>query len=148
MTTLQAAPSVTLAEALHRLEETGGPVILRDADGKDCAALVSLPDLQRLSGGQPVAAGAAKHALPPGTPALAPDGLPWPEGYFDRPPRVTLEEAIRTFGIRPSCYYMGRPSWTPEERRNPAFRWPYPPEPVWASDLASEERGQVPEAAK
>jgi len=156
MTTLQANPSVTLAEALRRLEETGSPIILRGPDGKDCAALVSLTDLRQLGGSEPRPAllsdedrmprmtQADSQSIGRPAPALAPDGLPWPEGYFDRAPVLTLEEAIREFGVRPSRYILGRPAWSPDERRNPAFKWPYPPEPEWASDLAAEEEAQKP----
>ena len=148
MTTLQADSSVTLAEALRRFEETGEPVVLRKPDGNDCAALVSLADLSRLKGSQAAPAEATKPELPPGRPALAPDGLPWPEGYFDRPIKVPLEDAIRQFGVRPSHYVHGVPIWSPEERRNPAFRWPYPPEPVWAADLAAEEAAEASKVAQ
>ncbi|MCY3020455.1 MAG: hypothetical protein NTW87_15655 [Planctomycetota bacterium] len=130
MTRMQAVPSLPLVEALRRLDETGEPVILQGADGKECAALVSLADLQRL-------AAVRVSARPPAAP-LAPDGLPWPEGYFERTPVVPLEEATRRFGVRPRRYCHGRPVYTDEDARNPAYKWPYPAEPEWEEDLKTD----------
>ncbi|HLX59686.1 MAG TPA: hypothetical protein VKX17_00255 [Planctomycetota bacterium] len=79
--------------------------------------------------GEPVKIRQAQHA------PLAPDGLPWPEGYFDFPIRVTLEEAIKRNGIRPSKYSHGRPLYTAEDRQNPKYIFEYPPETEWVKDL-------------
>lgn len=61
---------------------------------------------------------------------LAPDGLPWPKGYSDRPPRQTLEEAVAMYGVRPSCYLNGRPGYTLEETCRPEFKVKLPDEPL------------------
>lgn len=60
---------------------------------------------------------------------LAPDGLPWPEGYFDRPPRQTFEEAIAIHGVRPSHYRYGWPAYTLADMALPGFKSAPPPEP-------------------
>jgi hypothetical protein len=39
---LRTAPSVLLAEALARLEEDGGPVLIEGPDGREVAALISI----------------------------------------------------------------------------------------------------------
>ena len=91
----------------------------------------SKDDADRLSE-QPAPYGKSK-TLP-----LAPDGLPWPEGYFDRTPVLTLEEAIARFGVRPSCYRHGRPVYTPADRENPNYVFPYPSEPEWVAELEAE----------
>jgi hypothetical protein len=67
--------------------------------------------------------------------SLAPDGLPWPEGYFDCPPRITLNDAIRRRGVRPSKYFKGMPLYTDADRQNPGYISPYPSEPEWADEL-------------
>jgi hypothetical protein len=74
-------------------------------------------------------------------PPLAPDGLPWPAGYFDKKPRVTLEEAIRSNGVRPSRYRNGFPIYTIDEFKNPNFT-PLPDESEWVAELlaAAEKR--------
>src|ERR1043165_4262909 len=59
----------------------------------------------------------------------APDGLPWPKGYFDRPPRQTLEEALRIHGVRPTEYYKGWPCYSPEETALPDYKSKLPDEP-------------------
>jgi hypothetical protein len=102
-----------LQDALARLK-AGEPVILEGPDGKPLAALVSAD----------AALAAEARAVPP----LAPDGLPWPEGYHDRPPRITLEEAIARFGVRPSRYFKGFPCYTQEEASRPEFRSGLPEE--------------------
>jgi hypothetical protein len=61
--------------------------------------------------------------------ALAPDGLPWPEGYFDGPVKITLEQAIEAHGIRPSVYKRGRPVWQLHELQNPNYTSTLPEEP-------------------
>lgn len=33
------------------------------------------------------------------------------------------------FGVRPKTFHNGRPVFTPDEMRDPRFKWPYPPEP-------------------
>lgn len=72
-------------------------------------------------------------------PKLAPDGLPWPEGYFDRvPPRVTLEQAIRDSGVRPRFYSHGVPRYTQEDYSNPNYRFPYPSEDAWVAELGAD----------
>lgn len=58
----------------------------------------------------------AEHA------ALAPDGLPWPEGYFDRQPKQSLEEAIAMYGVRPRHYFHGWPGYTLEETLRPEYK--------------------------
>jgi hypothetical protein len=70
------------------------------------------------------------HAQPPlvNPPPLAPDGLPWPPGYFDREPRVSLEESIKVHGIRPSRYWKGFPVYTAEDCQKPNYKSPYPSE--------------------
>lgn len=75
-----------------------------------------------------------KNKLPPGTPPLAPDGLPWPEGYFDKPPRVTIEDATRRNGVRPRIYLGGRPLYTQEDLDNPNFIRP-PDESEYVKEL-------------
>ena len=54
--------------------------------------------------------------------ALAPDGLPWPVGYFDGPVKITMEQAVAAHGVRPSIYKYGRPVWQPLEYTNPNFK--------------------------
>ncbi len=83
-------------------------------------------------------------------PTLAPDGLPWPDGYFDRPLKVTLEETIADCGVRPSKYLCGRPLYTISDRQNPNFRFPFPPEPdEYIAELLTEaERREGLEKAK
>lgn len=76
-------------------------------------------------------------------PKLAPDGLPWPEGYFDRvPPRVTLEEAMRDSGVRPKLYRHGVPVYDEEDCSNSNYKFPFPPEPEWVAEIlaAAEKR--------
>lgn len=102
-----------LRDAVARLKP-GDAVILEGPDGKPVAALVSAN----------AALAAEAHALPP----LAPDGLPWPEGYHDRPPRIALEEATARFGVRPSRYFKGFPCYTQEEAGRPEFRSGLPEE--------------------
>lgn len=69
-------------------------------------------------------------------PKLAPDGLPWPKGYFDRvPPRVTLEEAIRNCGVRPKLYRHGVPVYSVEDMSNPNYKFPLPSEDKWVAEL-------------
>src|SRR5438067_1478013 len=70
----------------------------------------------------------AKRAVKRST--LAPDGLPWPEGYFDQAPKQTLEEAIEIYGVRPTHYVFGRPGYTPEEYARPEFKCKMPDEPI------------------
>src|SRR6185295_15645174 len=65
---------------------------------------------------------------------LAPDGLPWPKGYSDRPPRQTLEQAVAMYGVRPCCYLNGRPGYTLEETCRPEFKVKLPDEPAWIQD--------------
>ena len=69
--------------------------------------------------------------------ALAPDGLPWPKGYFDRTPRQSLEEAIAMYGVRPSEYWKGWPGYSLEEMALPDFKSLPPPE---APELIEEWR--------
>jgi hypothetical protein len=69
---------------------------------------------------------------------LAPDGLPWPEGYFDRIPKVTLEEAIAEYGVRPSRYHFGLPSYSEDDCRKPNFKDKLPPEPDYVAELIAE----------
>ena len=62
--------------------------------------------------------------------ALAPDGLPWPEGYFDRiPPKQTLEEATTMYGVRPTLYSHGWPCYTMAETQMPEYKGRLPDEP-------------------
>ena len=147
LSAIRAVPAVPLDEALRQLTETGKPVVLQGPDGKDCAALVSMEALRRLTGetaGNEAKSAANAAGLPPGTPALAPDGLPWPEGYFDRPPRMTLEQAIAVHGVRPSRYYKGFPCYTQEDAGRPEFRSGLPEESPedraeWEAELAAWE---------
>lgn len=62
-------------------------------------------------------------------PPLAPDGLPWPPGYFDVNPKMTFEKALAKYGVRPNHYFKGRPVYTQAERDNPACKITVPPEP-------------------
>lgn len=62
--------------------------------------------------------------------SLAPDGLPWPKGYFDRPARQSLEDAIAKYGVRPCEYYKGWPCYTWEETALPEYKGKLPDEPV------------------
>ena len=76
--------------------------------------------------------------------ALAPDGLPWPDGYFDRPLKITLEQAIEDHGIRPSVYKRGRPVWQLHEVTNPNYKSTLPEEPPelvekWAKEFSEAE---------
>jgi len=67
---------------------------------------------------------------------LAPDGLPWPEGYFDRiPPRETIEEATERYGVRPTRYFHGRAGYTTEEWSRPEFKVKLPDEPEEVQEL-------------
>jgi len=61
-------------------------------------------------------------------PALAPDGLPWPPGYFDCMPKETFEQALANYGVRPNHYLKGWPVYTQAERDNPAYICTIPPE--------------------
>jgi len=123
-----------LKDAVARLKP-GEAVILESPAGKPLAALVSAD----------AALAAEARALPP----LAPDGLPWPEGYHDRPPRITLEQAIARFGVRPSRYFKGFPCYTQEEASRPEFKSGLPDEPpeVQAAWQAEWDRSQTNEAA-
>jgi len=78
--------------------------------------------------------------------SLAPDGLPWPGGYFDKKPRITLEKAIQKNGVRPHHYYCGWPVYTQAERDNSNYIFPYPDESEWVAELEAEadRRNQVP----
>lgn len=78
---------------------------------------------------------------------LAPDGLPWPKGYFDRPARETVEEATAKYGVRPSEYYKGWPCYTAEETERPEFKSQLPEEPIevqeqWRKEWADWEAGK------
>ncbi|MEI6233087.1 MAG: hypothetical protein WCT04_08540 [Planctomycetota bacterium] len=77
------------------------------------------------------------YEFPPRT-ALAPDGLPWPEGYFDSKLRVTLDDAIARSGVRPSKYMFGRPLYTQEDRDNPNYIDRYKPDPEWIAEILAE----------
>ena len=54
--------------------------------------------------------------------ALAPDGLPWPPGYFDRMPRETFEEALQHYGVRPNRYMLGWPVYSEAETTRSDFK--------------------------
>ena len=71
------------------------------------------------------------RANPSATPSpLAPDGLQWPEGYFDRiPPKQTIEDATAMFGVRPTLYAHGWPCYTTEETMKPEYKGALPDEP-------------------
>lgn len=88
-----------------------------------------------------------KSKIPPGTPPLAPDGLPWPEGYFDKPPRVSIEDATKRNGVRPSRYLLGRPYYTVEECENPNFT-PLPDESEFVAELDAEADRREAKARK
>lgn len=60
----------------------------------------------------------------------APDGRPWPEGYFDRTPRMTFEAALGQYGVRPNHYHKGWPVYTDAEASLPEFRSPIADEPA------------------
>ena len=93
-----------------------GSVLLEGPDGKPFAAAVS-----------------------PGA-FLA--GPAYPEGYFDSPPKITIEEAERRFGVRPCRYFKGRPIYTKEEMGNPGFKWPYPSEDEWVAEVQAARRAE------
>lgn len=59
---------------------------------------------------------------------LAPDGLPWPEGYFDTAPKINLEEAVQRYGLRPKKYFGGLPVYTSDQMEDPKFKMVIPPE--------------------
>lgn len=56
------------------------------------------------------------------TSKLAPDGLPWPPGYFDKTPRIKFEDALAKHGVRPNHYHKGWPIYTEAETSRPEFR--------------------------
>ncbi|MCZ7645053.1 MAG: hypothetical protein M5U26_07180 [Planctomycetota bacterium] len=63
------------------------------------------------------------------------DSPAYPAGYFDCPPKITLEEAEKRFGVRPRRYFKGRPIYSQEEMEHPAFQWPHPPEDAWVREV-------------
>ncbi len=77
--------------------------------------------------------------MPNSTNSNAPDGLPWPQGYLDRAPRQTLEEAVAMYGVRPSRYLNGRPGYTLEETCRPEFKVKLPDEPIAVQDAWRKE---------
>ena len=75
---------------------------------------------------------------------LAPDGLPWPKGYFDSPVRQSLEEAVEMYGVRPTEYYKGGPCYSAEETARPEYKGKLPEEPAelqeqWRKEWAEWE---------
>jgi len=77
--------------------------------------------------------------------ALAPDGLPWPPGYFDRMPRETFEDALKNYGVRPNHYKWGWPIYTEAETKRPEFINTIPPESPeleaeWRADWVAWKR--------
>ena len=94
------------------------------------------PNANRVSEDPPIYG--EKARVPANHPPLAPDGLPWPTGYFDKKLRVTLEEAIKSSGVRPSMYRNGVPVYTDEDCKNPNYEFPYPPEPEWIAEILAE----------
>ena len=74
--------------------------------------------------------------------ALAPDGLPWPKGYFDRTPRQSLEEAIAMYGVRPSEYWKGWPCYTPEDAARPEYKGTFPDEPIELQEQWRKEEAE------
>jgi len=75
-----------------------------------------------------------KHFIEAGP--LAPDGLPWPEGYFDRiPPKQTIEEATKQFGVRPNRYAHGRPCYSTKETSLPQYKGVIPKESPETEEL-------------
>jgi hypothetical protein len=82
----------------------------------------------------------------------APDGLPWPEGYFESPPKKTLEEATAEYGVRPRIYFKGWPLYSTAETNLPEFKVQLPDEPPevlaeWASWEKSEPHPVEPAGA-
>ena len=60
---------------------------------------------------------------------LAPDGLPWPEGYFDTAPKCThFKRRSQIHGIRPRNYLGGLPVYTTEDTQDPNFKMTIPDE--------------------
>ena len=62
---------------------------------------------------------------------------------------VSAEEALaieaeKRFGVRPRRIVKGRPVYTEDEMKNPAFRWPYPPEDDWAQEVESANALEKP----
>ena len=53
--------------------------------------------------------------------------------------QALADEAEKRFGVRPKKFYKGRPVWTEEDRRNPAFRWPYATESEWVAEVESAQ---------
>jgi hypothetical protein len=78
---------------------------------------------------------------------LAPDGLAWPEGYFDNPPKMTLEEATAEYGVRPTIYFKGWPAYTTAETQRPEFKCRMPEEAPeleaqWEAEIVAWENAQ------
>ena len=104
------------AQIKKGLAEGKGPVLLEGPDGQTLAAAVA--------------------------PGAFLNGPAYPESYFDCPPKITIEEAEKRFGIRPSKYFKGRPIFTEEEMSNPAFKWPYPPEDEWVAEVQAARKAE------
>lgn len=86
-------------------------------------------------------------------PRLAPDGLPWPPGYFDCRPRKTFEEALAAYGVRPNHYFKGWPVYTDVEASKPEFKAVLPDEPPeleekWRKDWETWERSKSDSTVK
>ena len=70
---------------------------------------------------------------------LAPDGLPWPPGYFDRAPRKTFDEALKEYGVRPNQYIKGWPVYTAAETTRPEYKGVIPEEAPELEQLWKDE---------
>jgi hypothetical protein len=70
---------------------------------------------------------------------LAPDGLPWPPGYFDQKPRMTFSAALKKHGVRPNHYHKGWPVYTKAETTRPEFHSDIMDEPQEIQDAWNAE---------